>query len=103
MLTFRDSNVSVKLDGDLLKTMTIYNFNVDHSNRQDRKINCEFGKEKKFINKQVGRKSPRDSSLRRVIKSPAIMASEFSTIFLPENPDELCDKQKLLLQNKKSW
>ena len=30
MLTFRDSNKSFKLDGDLLETMTNYNFNVDH-------------------------------------------------------------------------
>ena len=38
MLTFRDSKKSVKLDGDLLQTITIYDFNVDHSNQQDRKL-----------------------------------------------------------------
>ena len=43
ILTFRDTNKSLKLDGDLLKTMTIYKFNVDHSNLQDRK---------KFVNLQ---------------------------------------------------
>ena len=37
MLTFTDSNKSLILDGDLLKTMTKYKFNVSHSNSQDRK------------------------------------------------------------------
>ena len=35
MLTFRDSNRSVKLDGDLLETMTNYDFNVGNSNPLD--------------------------------------------------------------------
>ena len=34
MLTFKDSNTSVKLDGDLLETMTNYDFNVGQSNPQ---------------------------------------------------------------------
>ena len=38
MLFFRDSNLSFLLDGDLLKTMTRYFFNVDNSNSQDRNI-----------------------------------------------------------------
>ena len=42
------SNKSSKLDGDLLKTITIYYFNVDHSNPLDRKTIYEFGKEMKF-------------------------------------------------------
>ena len=41
LLTFRESNKSFKLDGDLLKTMTNYKFNADHSNIQDRKIICK--------------------------------------------------------------
>ena len=45
MLTFRDSNISFKLHGDLLETMTNYKFNVDHSNQQDRKTTYELGKE----------------------------------------------------------
>ena len=44
MLVSRETNRSFTLDGDLLRTMTIYQFNVDHSNPQDRKINYEFGK-----------------------------------------------------------
>ena len=35
MLTFRVSIKSFKLDGDLLETITNYDFNVHHSNQQD--------------------------------------------------------------------
>ena len=37
MLIFRDSNESFKSDGDLLERIT-YDFIVDHSNQQDRKL-----------------------------------------------------------------
>ena len=63
MLSFRDGNKSFKLDGDLLKTITKCNFDVHHSSPQDRKLIYEFGKETKKNNKQVGRKSLRDTSL----------------------------------------
>ena len=56
MTTFRDSNKSFELDGDLLETITIYDFNVDHSNQQDRKLICEFLKEMKYNIKQKGNK-----------------------------------------------
>ena len=47
MITFRDSNSkkTFKLEGDLLKVITIYKFNVDLSNQQDRKIFYDFAKE----------------------------------------------------------
>ena len=67
MLTFRDSNKSFKLDGDLLETITNYDFNVDHSNPQDQKLIHEFGKELKFDIKQKGR-SNRDKSMIRLLK-----------------------------------
>ena len=63
MLTFRDSNKSFKLDGNLLETITNYGFNVDHSNQQDRKLIHEFGKEMECDIKQKGRKSDRDKSM----------------------------------------
>ena len=37
-----------------------------------------------------------------MLKSPAIMASGNSTTFLPENPNELCDTFKLLLQERQA-
>ena len=76
MLAFRDSEKSFKLDGDLfLETMTKYDFNVDHSNQQDRKLIHEFGKEMKFDIKQKERKSHRDKSMIKLLKSPATMAA----------------------------
>ena len=42
----------------------------------------------------------RDKSLIRRLKSPAIMVFWISTLFLPENPKILCDRLKLLLQEK---
>ena len=44
MLTFRDSNKSFKLDGDLLETKTNYGFNVNHANPQNQKLIYDFGK-----------------------------------------------------------
>ena len=54
LLTFRDSNISFTLDGDLLETMTNYDFNVNHSNPKDQKLIYEFGKELNFNIKQKG-------------------------------------------------
>ena len=102
MLTFRYSNKSFNLDGDLLKTMTIYNFIVGHSNPQDQKLIYEFGKVMKLSIKQVGRKSPKDESFVKLLNSAAIMASEISTIFLSSDPDELYEGLKLLLQEKEA-
>ena len=102
MLTFGDSNKSCKLDGDLLKTMTNYNFNVDQSNPQDRKLIYEIRKEMKFNNEQVGLKSSRDISLRKLLESPAIRDSGISSKILPENCNELCDRIKLLIQEKQA-
>ena len=101
ILLFRDSNKSFKLDGYLLETITNYDFNVDHSNQQDRKLIYEFAKEMNFNIRQKGNKSDRDKSVVRLLKSPAIMASGITkTIFLSSDANELCDRLKLLLQEK---
>ena len=103
ILTFRDSNKSFKLEGDLLETVTNYDSNVDHSNPQDQKLIYEFGKEMKFDIKQKGRKSNRDKSMIRLLKSPRIMASGISNkIILSSNTDELCDRMNMLLQEKQA-
>ena len=99
-LAFRDSNKSFKLDGDLLETIN-YDFNVSHSNPKDQKLIYEFGKEMIFNIKQKGRNSDRDKSIIKLLKSPAIMASGISkTIFLSSDPNELCNRLKILLQEK---
>ena len=54
-----------------------------------------------FDERRVGNKSTRDRTLIKLLKSPGIMASGISkTIFLSSHPDELCDRLKLLLQEK---
>ena len=101
MITFRDSDKTFKLEGDLLKVITNHKFNVDHSNQQDRKIIYKFAKEMNYDTKSSGRPSVRHSSLIRLLDQPAIMASGVSkTIILSSNPNELCDRLKLLLQEK---
>ena len=53
----------------------------------------------KYNIKQKGNKSNRHKSLERLFESPAIMGSGVSkTIFLSSDPNELCDRLKLLLQ-----
>ena len=100
MITFRDSNKSFELDGDLLETKTNYDFNVSHSNRKIKNYLMSLGKN--FNIRRKGRKSDRDNSMIKLLKSPALMASGVTTILLSENPNELCDRLKLLLQEKQA-
>ena len=53
-----------------------------------------------FDMRAQGNKSTRDCTLIKLLKSPAIMASGVTTIFLSSDPNELCDRLKLLLQEK---
>ena len=101
MITFRDSNKTFRLEGDLLKVITNYKFNVDHSSLQDKKLIYQFAKEMKYDIDSIGRPSVRHNSMIRLLEQPAIMASGFSkTIILSSDPNELCDRLKLLLEEK---
>ena len=101
MITFRDTDKTFRLEGDLLKVITNHKFNIDHSNQQDRKIIYQFAKEMNYDIKSTGRPSTRHNSMIRLLGQPAIMASGFSkTIILSSDPNELCDRLKLLLQEK---
>ena len=102
MLTFRDTNKQFELKGDLLEMITNSKFNVDLASLSDKKLMYDFAKEMHFDTKALGKKSTRDKTLIKLLKSPAIMASRVTTIFLSENPDELCDRLKLLLQEKQA-
>ena len=63
----------------------------------------DFAKEMHFDERRVGNKSTRDKTLIKVLKSPGFMASGVSkTIFLSSDTDELCDRLKLLLQEKQA-
>ena len=101
MITFRDSNKSFRLEGDLLKIITNHKFNADNSSHQDKKLIHEFAKEMNYDTKSTGRPSTRHASNIKILQSPAIMASGVSkTIFLSSDANELCDRLKILLQEK---
>ena len=101
MITFRDSNKTFRLEGDLLKVITNYKINADHSSPQDKKLIYEFAKEMNYDTKSTGRPKTRHTSIIKILESPAIMASGISkTIFSSSDPDELCERLKLLLQEK---
>ena len=104
MITFRDTDKTFRLEGDLLKVITNHKFNVDHSSPQDKKLIYEFAKEMNYDTKSTGRPSVRHNSMIRLLDQPAIMASGISkTIILSSDPNELCDRLKLLLQEKTCW
>ena len=101
MITFRGTNKAFRLEGDLLKVITNYKFNADHSSPQDKKLIYEFAKEMNYDTKSTGRPSMRHTSIIKILESPAIMASGISkTIIISSDPNELCDRLKLLLQEK---
>ena len=101
MITFRDSYKSFRLEGDLLKLITNHKINADHSSSQDKKLIYEFAKEMNYDTKSTSRPSTRHTSIIKILESPAIMASGISkTIILSSDPNELCDRLKLLLQEK---
>ena len=103
LLTFRDSNKVFELKGDLLKMITNNNYNVDLASISDKKLMYEFAKEMNFDERGQGRKSTRDRTLIKLLNSPAIMASGVSkTKFLSSDPNELCDRLKLILQEKQA-
>ena len=82
IITFRDVHKSFKLEGDLLKLITNYKFNADHSSPQNKKIIYEFAKEMNYDTKSVGRPSVRHDSVIKILNSPRIIASGVTTIFL---------------------
>ena len=84
-----------------MKVVTNYKFNADHSNPQDKKLIYEFSTEMNYDTKNTGRPSIRHSSIIKILESPAIMASGISrTIILSSDPNELCDRLKIILQEK---
>ena len=58
-----------------------------------------------FDKKASSNKSTRDRTLIKLLKSPGLMISASgisNTIFLSSNPDELCKRLKLLIQEKRA-
>ena len=103
ILTFRDTNKQFELKGDLLEMITNSKFNVDLASLSDKKLMYDFAKEMHFDPKASGNKSTRDRKLIKLLNSPGLMVSSSGaskTIFLSSDPNELCDRLKLLLQEK---
>ena len=105
MLTFRDTNKQFELKGDLLEMITNSKFNVDLASLSDKKLMNDFAKEMHFDLNAPGNKSTRDRKLIKLLNSPGLMVSASGvpkTIFLSSDANELCDRLKLLLQEKKA-
>ena len=104
LLTFRDTGREFELKSDLFKMITNKNYNVYLASLQDKKLMYDFEKEVNFDLKAQGRKSTRDSTLVKLLKSPSLIvfASGVSTKVLSSNPNKFCDRLKLLLQEKQA-
>ena len=105
ILTIRDTGKEFELKGDLLKMITNKNYNVNHASLSDKKLMYEFAKEMHFDERHVGNKSTRDRTLIELLNSPSLLVSASGiskTIFLSSDPNELCDRLKLLLQEKQA-
>ena len=104
MITFRDTNKQFELTGNLLEMITNEDYNVDHASLADKKLMYDFAKEMHFDMKAACKKKPtRDKTLIKLLKSPGLIVSSSGVskkIFLSSDPDELCDRLKLLLQEK---
>ena len=104
-LTFRDIGKDFELKGDLLKLITSKKYNVDFASLSDRNYLRDFAKEMHFDVKAPGNKNNRDGAPIKFFISQGLMnsASVISkTIFLPSDPDVLCNRLKPLLQEKQN-
>ena len=104
VLTFCDTGKEFDLT-DLLKMITNKNYNVDLATLSDKKLLYDFAREMNFDLKALGNKSTRDRIVIKLLKSPGLIVSASSvskTIFLSSNSDELCNRLKLLLQEKQA-
>ena len=108
LLTFCDIGKIFELKGDLLKMITLKNYNVYLASLSDKKFLYDLSKEMNFVNFDVkvpGNRNKRDRTLIKSLQSPSLMisASRVSkTKFLSSDPNELCDRVELLLQEKQA-
>ena len=105
MLTFRVTGKKLELKGDLLKMITNKNYNVNLASLSDTKPLYDLAKKMYFNVKAPGYKSTRERTLIRLLNLPGIkvFASGISnTIYLPSDPNELCNQLKFLLLEKQA-
>ena len=104
-LTLRDTNREFNLEGDILKMITNENYIADLASLSDKKLIYDFATKMHFDKKASGNKNTRDRTLIKLLKSPGLMSSVSgisNTIFLSSNLDELCNRLKLLIQEKQA-
>ena len=83
--------------------ITYKNYKVDLASLQNKKLMYDFAKEMNFDLKAQGNKCTRNPV--NLLDSPGLLvfASGFSnTINLSSNPTQLCDRLKLILQEKQA-
>ena len=105
ILTVRDTRKKFELKGDLLEMITNTKFNVDLASLSDKNLMYDFAKEMNFDMRAQGNKSIRDRKLIKLLNSPGLMVSASGfpkTIFLSSDPNELCNRLKILLQEKQA-
>ena len=81
LLKFRDTGKVFELKGYPLKMITNKNYNVDLAKLSDKKLMYDLAKEMHFGVRAPGKKSTRDRTLIKLLKSTAIIASGVSTKF----------------------
>ena len=85
--------------------ITNSNYKVDLASLADKKLMYDFAKEMNFDLKAVGKKSTTDRTLIKLLESSGLVVSASGvskTIFLSSDPDKICDRMKLLLQEKQA-
>ena len=105
ILTFRDTGKQFEMKEDLLEMITNSKINVDLASLSDKKLMYDFEIEMNFDQKAAGNKFIRGRKLIKLLNSPGLIFSASGvskTIFLSSNPNELCDRLKLLLQEKQA-
>ena len=105
MLTFRGTGKVLGLKGDLLKLITNKNYNVDQASLSDKNVTYDFAKEMYFDVKAQNKKSTRNQTYIKMFKLPSVMVSASGvpkTRFFSSDSIELCDRLKLLLQEKQA-
>ena len=101
LLTIRDTDKEF-LSQDLFKKMINNKYNVDVARVSAEKKLYDFGKEMHFDVKAPGNKSDEDRSFIRLFEFLAVMASGIATMFSSSDLKELCDRIKLILQEKQA-
>ena len=105
IITFSDTRKELEIKGDLLEMITNQHYNVDLAKLSDKKLMYDFAKEVHFDQKAVGKKSTRDKTLIKLLKSPGLMVSASGVSkknFISSDPNELYNRLKLLLQEKQA-